>query len=89
MKAVVTVLGKDTMGIIAGVSTYLSGSGVNILDISQTIMSDMFTMVMIIDTAKCNLKFSDLSKGLDELGKQLGVEITVQREELFNSMHRI
>ena len=89
MRAVVTVVGQDRTGIIAGVSGYLADKKINILDISQTIMQELFTMIMLIDTADSDIKTSDLSADLKSLGEQIGVEIRVQHEGLFSSMHRI
>ena len=89
MKAVITVIGNDKVGIIAKVSVLLSESNVNILDITQTIMQDIFTMVMITDVANANIKFTDLVDKLAELGKDMGVEIRCQHEDIFNSMHKI
>lgn len=89
MKAVITVIGNDKVGIIARVSTLLSESNVNILDITQTIMQDIFTMVMITDVSNVNIKFTDLVDKLADLGKDMGVEIRCQHEDIFNSMHKI
>lgn len=89
MKAVITVIGNDKVGIIARVSALLSESNVNILDITQTIMQDIFTMVMITDVSNVNIKFTDLVDKLAELGKDMGVEIRCQHEDIFNSMHKI
>jgi ACT domain-containing protein len=89
MKAVITVIGKDKVGIIAGVSNILSEKGVNILDISQTIMGGFFTMVMMVDTEKVTDTFSELSDQLLKKGEEMGVEIRIQHEDIFNSMHRI
>ena len=89
MKAVITVIGHDKVGIIARVSALLWESNVNILDITQTIMQDIFTMVMITDVAKANIKFTDLVDKLADLGKDMGLEIRCQHEDIFNSMHKI
>lgn len=88
-KAIITVVGKDTIGIIAKVSTYLSESRVNILDISQTIVSGYFNMMMIVDVADMVKSFSDCRRELDEIGEALGVSVKCQREEIFEKMHRI
>ncbi len=88
-KVIITVVGKDAVGIIARVCTYLSGTGVNVLDISQTIVSGYFNMMMIADLAGANKSFSEISAGLDGLGEQIGVAIKCQREEIFEKMHRI
>lgn len=89
MKAIITVLGKDKVGIISGVSKALSDMNINILDISQTIMNDMFTMIMQVDTAKANVEFSKIAENLRAESEKLGVEIRIQHEDIFNSMHRI
>lgn len=88
-KAIITVVGKDTIGIIAKVSTYLSESRVNILDISQTIVSGYFNMMMIVDVADMAKSFSDCRRELEEIGEALGVSVKCQREEIFEKMHRI
>lgn len=89
MKAVVTVVGKDRTGIIARVSGYLAEKEINILDISQTIMQDLFTMIMLVDTAASDITAEALSDDLKAIGTDLGTEINVQHEGLFSSMHRI
>lgn len=89
MKAVITVIGKDKVGIIAGVSNILAQSNVNILDISQTIMQELFTMIMLVDISKVDSDFSRLASSLDKKGQELGVTIKIQHEDIFNSMHRI
>jgi ACT domain-containing protein len=89
MRAVITVLGCDRVGIIAAVTALLAESNTNILDISQTIMSDIFNMIMIVDLSSCSIDYQELQKRLTEKGKGLGVEIRIQREELFRNMHRI
>ena len=89
MKAIVTVMGVDKKGIIAGVSTLLSDFNINILDINQTIMQNIFTMVMLVDIKELSADFKAVSEALLELGKKLGVEIRIQHEEIFRSMHRI
>lgn len=88
-KVIITVVGKDTVGIIAKVCTFLSESGVNILDISQTIVSGYFNMMMIADFGAANKSFADVSEQLDKLGEEIGVAIKCQREEIFDMMHRI
>ncbi|MDO4562387.1 MAG: ACT domain-containing protein [Clostridia bacterium] len=89
MKAVITVVGKDRSGIIAEVSMLLYRGGVNIEDISQTIMQDLFTMIMMADISEATMPFEELKDALDKLGERLGVEIRIQLEDIFNSMHRI
>ena len=88
-KTIITVVGKDTVGIIAKVCTYLAENGVNILDISQTIVNNYFNMMMITDMNKCSKSVSEVSDELDKLGEEIGVIIKCQREEIFDSMHRI
>ncbi len=89
MKAVVTVIGKDQKGIIAKVSNILFESGVNILDISQTIMQDMFTMIMLVDFADESVTLKEVTEKLEKAEDEMGLSIHVQREEIFTSMHRI
>lgn len=89
MKAIVTVLGKDKVGIIAKVCVYLAEKDVNVLEISQTILEGYFNMIMIVDITKTTCELSELSEGLEKLGEQIGVVIKFQREEIFESMHRI
>ena len=88
-KTIITVVGKDTVGIIAKVCTYLAESKVNILDISQTIVSGYFNMMMIVDTAGMNKMHGDLADELKALGEEIGVVIKCQKEEIFDKMHRI
>ena len=86
-KAVITVIGKDTTGIIAKVSNLLYQNDINILDISQTIMQDLFTMIMLCDIK--NVQVGDLQEKLDVIADEMKLSIRVQNEEIFNSMHRI
>ena len=87
-KTIITVVGKETVGIIAKVCTYLAQNGVNILDISQTIVQGFFNMMMIVDTG--NVKsFENLSKELEQIGEEIGVVIKCQHEEIFDRMHRL
>ena len=89
MKAVVTVIGKDQKGIIAQISNILFENGVNILDISQTIMQDMFTMIMLVNFENENVTVKQISEKFEQAEKDMGLSIHVQREEIFTSMHRI
>ena len=89
MKAVITVLGKDRIGIIAAISRILAESNVNILDITQTTMQDFFTMTMLTDIVNLSVDFDKLSDRLEEEGKALGLYVKIQHEDIFNSMHRI
>ncbi|MBQ4068123.1 MAG: ACT domain-containing protein [Lachnospiraceae bacterium] len=88
-KTIITVVGKDTVGIIAKVCTYLAENKVNILDISQTIVQDYFNMMMIVDANNSTKPFGELSDELTSIGTEIGVQIKVQQEDIFNSMHRI
>ena len=88
-KCIVTVLGKDTVGIIARVCTYLAENGINILDISQTIVQGYFNMMMIVDMDHANKPFGTICDDLEKLGEEIGVRIKCQREEIFTKMHRI
>ena len=89
MKAIVTVVGQDKKGIIAKVSGALFENGVNIVDISQTIMGNMFTMIMMIEFDSADITVQDLTEKLGAIEKEMGLTIHVQREEIFSSMHRI
>ena len=88
-KVIITVVGEDTVGIIAKVTTYLSESKVNVLDISQTIVSGFFNMMMIVDISKMTKSFMECQADLEKIGEELGVSIKCQREEIFKKMHRI
>jgi len=88
-KTIITIVGKDVTGIIAKSSTYLYNHNINILDIAQTIVQDIFNMMMVVDTANMDIQFDELSNGLAELAKEIGVDIRCQKEEIFNMMHRI
>ena len=88
-KVIISVVGKDTVGIIAAICTYLAKHNGNILDISQTIMQDMFTMLMITDGSKMDVSFGEMVESLDKIGEELGMSIKCQREEIFTKMHRI
>ena len=89
MKSILTVIGKDQVGIIAGVSNKLKELNINILNVTQTIMDDYFTMIMMLDLKETNASFEDIKKGLAEIGKELEVDVKIQREEIFNSMHSL
>ncbi len=88
-KTIITVVGKDTVGIIAKVCTYLSENGINVLDISQTIVSGYFNMMMIVDMNRAAKAFVECQKDLDAIGEQIGVSIKCQKAEIFEKMHRI
>ncbi len=88
-RTIITVVGKDTVGIIAGVCTYLADNGINVLDISQTIVQGFFNMMMIVDMKGAAKPFGQCAKELEEVGKKIGVAIKCQKEEIFDKMHRI
>lgn len=88
-KTVITVVGKDTTGIIAKSSTYLFEHNINILDIAQTIVGGIFNMMMIVDTAQMDVPYATLESELKALAEKIGVDIRCQKEEIFNMMHRI
>ena len=88
-KSIITVVGKDTVGIIAKVCTYLAENNINILDISQTIVQDYFNMMMIVDANNADKKIGNIADELEKLGEEIGVQIKIQQVDIFNSMHRI
>ena len=88
-KAIITVVGKDTVGIIAKVCTYLAENRINILDISQTIVQDYFNMMMIVDVTSISQYFGDVAEELEQVGEAIGVKVKIQREDIFTKMHRI
>ena len=88
-KAIITVVGQDTVGIIARVCTYLSDSNVNVLDISQTIIDGFFNMMMIVDVTDAGKDFGAMVGDLEVLGEEIGVRIRCQKEEIFTKMHRV
>lgn len=88
-KSIITVVGKDTVGIIAKVCTYLADNNINILDISQTIVQGYFNMMMIVDATVADKQPGKIADELEQLGEEIGVQIKLQQEDIFNSMHRI
>lgn len=88
-RTIITVVGKDTVGIIAKVCTYLAGNHINVLDISQTIVQGFFNMMMIVDLKEASCPFDQVAKELGQIGDEIGVDVKCQREEIFNKMHRI
>ncbi len=88
-KSIITVVGKDAVGIIAKVCTYLAENNANILDISQTIVQEYFNMMMIVDLANVDKNFDTISNELTEIGRTMGVQVKCQKEEIFDMMHRI
>ena len=89
MKAIVTVIGKDKVGITANVCVLLAQHNINILDITQTIRQEYFTMVMLVDTAACTESIGDMADILRKAGEEQGLSIRIQREDIFKAMHRI
>ena len=89
MKAIVTVVGKDRVGIIANVCTALANFNVNVLDISQTVMQGYFTMMMATEVSQCTIPLAMLAEEMEKSGKDMGLSIRVQREDIFEAMHRI
>lgn len=89
MRAIITVIGKDKVGIVAGITTKLAKQNINIIDINQTIMAEFFTMVLMVDLSKVKESFEEVKRLLVLEGENLGVEVKIQREEIFNSMHTV
>ena len=89
MKAIITVVGGDKVGIIAKVSAYLASRSINIVDITQSVLQDMFVMVMLTDISALNCPFKVFSETMQKMGEELNLEIRVMHEDIFNSMHRI
>ena len=89
MKAIVTVVGKDQVGIIAAVCVHLASYNVNVLDISQTVMQGYLTMMMAVDVSACSIPVADLVTEMGRIGEEMGLSIRVQREDIFQAMHRI
>jgi ACT domain-containing protein len=88
-RAILTIIGSDRVGIIAGIANELAEANVNILDISQSVIREYFTMIMMVDVSAASVSFEALRKTLDEKGNQIGVKVEIQREEIFQAMHRI
>jgi ACT domain-containing protein len=89
MRAIVTVIGKDQIGIIASVCGLLAAMQVNILDISQTLLQEYFTMIMLVDVTACTVSFDELGRRLANMGEEKGLSIRIQREDIFEAMHRV
>ena len=89
MKAIVTVVGRDQVGIIAGVCIKLASYNVNVLDISQTVMQGYFTMMMVVDVSASTAPLAQICQEMEEMGREKGLSIRVQREDIFEAMHRI
>ena len=88
-RAIVTIIGSDRVGIIAGIANVLSDANVNILDISQSVIREYFTMIMMVDGTGASMSIEEVKKALDAKGVELGVKVEIQREEIFQAMHRI
>lgn len=89
MKAVITVLGKDTVGILAKVSTACAQEGVNIIEVTQSVMQDLFAMIMLADIKDAKIPLDELTAKLDKVGEEMGMKVHVMHEDIFNSMHKI
>lgn len=89
MKAVVAVIGKDTVGILAKISAICAEDNVNVMDVTQTIMQDMFAMTMLIDISKCTEEYSLLADKLKKAGEEMNLQVHVMHEDIFNSMHHV
>ncbi len=89
MRAIVTVIGKDDIGILAKVSSVCSEYKANVIEVTQSVLQDMFAMIMLVDISKLNIPFAELSDKMSELGKELGLSITTMHEDVFNCMHHI
>ena len=89
MRAVLTVIGKDMVGILAGVSNICADAGVNITEVTQSILQDLFAMIMLVDISDSRVSFSELSDRLAEYGERSGLSVRIMHEDIFNSMHRV
>ncbi len=89
MRAIVTVIGRDRVGIIADVCTLLASLNINILDINQTVMQELFTMTMLVDMSACTRPYGEVSAALNAKGEEMGLSIRIQREDIFLAMHRV
>lgn len=89
MKAVITVLGKDSVGILAKVSSACAEEGVNIIEVTQSVMQDLFAMIMLADIKNSKMPLDELAKKLDKVGEEMGMKVHVMHEDIFNSMHKI
>jgi ACT domain-containing protein len=88
-RAIVTIIGSDRVGIIAGIANVIAEANVNILDISQSVIREFFTMIMMVDLADAAISFAELSERLARKGGELGVRVEIQREDIFKAMHRV
>ncbi|MBE6884942.1 MAG: ACT domain-containing protein [Ruminococcaceae bacterium] len=89
MRAVITVIGKDMVGILAKVSTKCAEANANVIEVTQSVLQDMFAMIMLVDISGLNVQFAEMAEGLEALGNDMGLSVHVMHENIFNSMHRI
>ncbi|MBQ1389025.1 MAG: ACT domain-containing protein [Clostridia bacterium] len=89
MKAVITVIGKDTVGILAGISGECARNGANVVEVTQSVMQDMFAMIMMVDISSCTVPYKELVESLKKIGDKFGVQVHVTHEELYNTMYRV
>ena len=89
MKAVITVIGKDMVGILAKVSTKCAESNANVIEVTQSVLQDMFAMIMLVDISEINVSFADMAEALENVGKEMGLSVHMMHENIFKSMHRI
>ena len=89
MRAIITVVGRDMVGILAKISTVCAESNVNVIEVSQSILQDMFCMIMLVDVSKCSIEFTAFAENCKKLGDELGLSVSAMHEDIFNSMHRI
>ncbi len=89
MRAIITVVGKDMVGILAKISTVCAESNVNVIEVSQSILQDMFCMIMLVDVSKCSIEFTAFADRCKKLGEDMGLSVSAMHEDIFNSMHRI
>ena len=89
MRAIITVVGKDTVGILAKISAQCAEHNVNVIEVSQSILQDMFCMIMLVDVSKCNIEFTAFAENCKKLGEDMGLVVNAMHEDIFNSMHEI
>lgn len=89
MKAVITVIGHDTVGVVAKVSAVCAELNINIEDVTQSILQEMFCMIMLVDLSRCNVSHEQVREALADLGKEMGMQVTITRQEVFEAMHHI
>lgn len=89
MRAIITVVGKDTVGILAKISAQCAEHNVNVIEVSQSILQDMFCMIMLVDVSKCNIAFTAFAENCKKLGEDMGLVVNAMHEDIFNTMHRI